>query len=85
MGCSVCKEIIDNGYAVTHQIGCMATSILLAASFDGPQPTPEMAAEFKARSEGLARAAAAIEAYVNPKEKGQGQMAGTDNPAGGGA
>jgi len=77
----ICKEIVDNQAAVVRQLQCMSNSLLLAASGDGPFPTPEMAKEFQQRSEALARCAAAIEAHVNPPHAADKH---TDNPSGGG-
>lgn len=80
-GCSLCKEIIDNRASVIRQMDCMTTSIYLSEMAGGPQPTPEMAAEFQQRAEALARCAAAIEAHVNPPASHTPPaVPGTDNP-----
>lgn len=62
-GLPCAKQIIDNGNAVTQQMGCLNATILLAAP-TGVQPTYEEAEEFKQVADKLAAVCAAIEKRV---------------------
>lgn len=62
-GIRCAKEIIDNGNAVTQQLGCMNASILLAA-INGVEPTYEEAKAFRAAADALCLVASGIEKRV---------------------
>lgn len=61
-GLPCAKQIIDQMYALIQSMGCMNASILLY--HEASQPTQEMADEFQAACNNVAKVAAKIQRHV---------------------